>query len=96
MHAESSGLARTLQSAYALHAGLFPQGSVASSGGAVVPVPVPVYSRPTGHGARGGPREGGGLELGIPMEKCLEKPGKMDDTIENIIGNHRKAKYFRM
>lgn len=48
VHAESSGLARTLQSAYALHAGLFPQGSVESSGGEAVQVPLPVYSRPTG------------------------------------------------
>lgn len=45
VHCESSGLARTLQSAYALHAGLFPGGSV--PGGAAV-VPVPVYSRPPG------------------------------------------------
>jgi hypothetical protein len=51
VHAESSGLARTLQSAYALHAGLFPQGSVESSGGEAVQVPLPVYSRPTGDGA---------------------------------------------
>lgn len=47
MHTESSGLARTLQSAYALHAGLFPVGSVPSREPGVY-VPVPVYSRPTG------------------------------------------------
>ena len=47
VHTESSGLARTLQSAYALHAGLFPVGSVPSREPGVY-VPVPVYSRPTG------------------------------------------------
>ena len=47
VHTESSGLARTLQSAYALHAGLFPLGSVPSRVPGVY-VPVPVYSRPTG------------------------------------------------
>jgi len=47
VRAESSGLARTLGSAYALHEGLLPQGSVPSGGlaGSVV-VPIPVYSRP--------------------------------------------------
>ncbi|CAE7249371.1 unnamed protein product, partial [Symbiodinium sp. CCMP2592] len=47
VRAESSGLARTLGSAYALHEGLLPQGSVPGGGlaGSVV-VPIPVYSRP--------------------------------------------------
>ncbi|CAK8993026.1 Lysosomal acid phosphatase (LAP) [Durusdinium trenchii] len=45
VHCESSALARTLQSAYALQEGLFPGGSVAEAAPAV---PLPVYSRPTG------------------------------------------------
>eukprot|EP00931_Biecheleriopsis_adriatica_P077668 TRINITY_DN51188_c0_g1_i1.p1 TRINITY_DN51188_c0_g1~~TRINITY_DN51188_c0_g1_i1.p1 ORF type:complete len:497 (+),score=74.59 TRINITY_DN51188_c0_g1_i1:59-1492(+) len=43
---ESSGLERTLGSAYALQAGLFPAGSVSGSANSAYNLPVPVYSRP--------------------------------------------------